>query len=106
MLYLYVVRHSLFPRTTAEWTQINKVVPLASQCLVQLLLIVMCFAIGRGLGGIVGIKPPISLTWALGLSFLAVPLCRLIAIQPLPTSGPAAKARVEKGAGEHASDAP
>ena len=85
LMYLFVVRRSLFPRKSADWTDMGVVIPLLTQTLVQLLLIVLCFAIGRGLGGVVGAVPPFSPLWTLAVSFLSVPLCRWLAIQALPT---------------------
>ncbi len=85
LMYLFVVRRSLFPRKSADWTDMGLVIPLLTQTLVQLLLIVLCFAIGRGLGGVVGAVPPFSPLWTLAVSFLSVPLCRWLAIQALPT---------------------
>ena len=85
LMYLFVVRRSLFPRKSADWTDMGVVIPLLTQTLVQLLLIVLCFAVGRGLGGVVGAVPPFSPLWTLAVSFLSVPLCRWLAIQALPT---------------------
>lgn len=85
LMYLFVVRRSLFPRKSADWMDMGVVIPLLTQTLVQLLLIVLCFAIGRGLGGVVGAVPPFSPLWTLAVSFLSVPLCRWLAIQALPT---------------------
>lgn len=89
LMYLFVVRRSLFPRKSGDWTDMSVVIPLLTHTLVQLLLIVLCFAIGRGLGGIVGALPAFSPLWTLAVSFLSVPLCRWLAIQSLPTvTGP------------------
>lgn len=88
LTYLFVIRRSLFPRKSADLINPVLLVPLISQSLVQVLLIVLCFAIGRGLGGIVGAIPPFSALWTLALSFTAVPLCRWLAIQPMPTDAP------------------
>ncbi len=85
LMYLFVVRRSLFPRKSADWTDMGLVIPLLTQTLVQLLLIVLCFGIGRGLGGVVGAVPPFSPLWTLAVSFLSVPLCRWLAMQALPT---------------------
>jgi hypothetical protein len=91
VLFLNIVRPSLFRRMISDWTDPGAWIPLFTQVLVQLLLIVVCFAVGRGLGGVVQSMPPISPYWALALSFLAIPLCRWLAIQPDP-SAPASDA--------------
>ncbi len=88
LTYLFVIRRSLFPRKMADWGSFDALLPLISQSFVQLLLIVVCFGIGRGLGGVVGALPPFSALWTLAVSFLAVPLCRFLAIQQLPGEGP------------------
>ena len=85
LLNLFVVRRSLFPRKSGDWTETGVLIPLLTQTLVQLLLIVLCFAIGRGLGGVVGAVPAFSPLWTLAVSFLSVPLCHWLAIQALPT---------------------
>jgi hypothetical protein len=84
LLYLFVIRRSVFPRRAADWTDRDLMLRLLTQGLVQLLLIVLCFAIGRGLGGVIGAVVPFSPFWTLALSFVAVPLCRWLAIQPMP----------------------
>lgn len=85
LLYLFVIRRSIFPRKPADWSNGPLLVRLLGQSLVQLLLVVVCFAIGRGIGGTAGAVPPFSAYWTLALSFLSVPLCRWLAIQSLPT---------------------
>lgn len=82
VLYLFVVRRSLFPRGAAGWADGALMVRLLGQVLVQLVLITICFAVGRGIGGVVGALPPFSPLWTLAVSFLALPLCRFLAIQP------------------------
>lgn len=84
LTYLFIVRRSLFPRQIGDLAKSSVLVPLLGQALSQLLLIMICFAIGRGLGGILGVTLAISPIWALSLSFLAIPLCRWLAIQPMP----------------------
>lgn len=82
VMYLFVVRRSLFPRGAGDWADGAFMVRFVTQILVQTFLIVICFAVGRGLGGVVGSLPEFSSVWTLAISFLAVPLCRLLAIQP------------------------
>lgn len=84
LAYLFIVRRSLFPNRLADLAKTDLLIPLLGQALMQLLLIAVCFAIGRGLGGVLGLSTPISATWALGLSFLAIPLCRWLVLQPMP----------------------
>lgn len=82
LMYLFVVRRSLFPSRGADWADGAFMVRSVTQILVQTFLIVICFAVGRGLGGVVGSLPDFSPIWTLAISFLAVPLSRLLAMQP------------------------
>ncbi len=80
--YLLVVRTSLFPRGAGDWGDGALMRRLAVQVLGQVLVIVLCLAIGRGLGGVTGMLHGLGAGWALSVSFLAVPLSRLLAVQP------------------------
>ncbi len=48
----------------------------------QVVLVVFCFILGRGVGGVTGHLPHVPLGLALGLSFLALPLVRLLQSGP------------------------
>ena len=87
--YLFVVRRSIFPRKAADWADGSLALRLVNQILTQLLLIVICFAIGRGLGGVLDVLPAFSALWTLAVSFVAIPLCRWFEIQPLPQNAAA-----------------
>lgn len=53
-------------------------VRLASRIAGQVLLVCACFAIGRGLGGVTALRPDLPTLLPLAVSFLAIPLSRLI----------------------------
>lgn len=77
VLWLIVMRPQDWPRQAAAWA--NPAVPLRAvmQAAVQLLLVSVMFALGRGIGGVAGVAP-LWPAWApLLLSALSVPLARL-----------------------------
>lgn len=78
MLWLVIIRPQDFPRTRADWMRPEALLMIASRALVQLLLVLLCFGIGRGLGGVVGALPPFPIMLPLSISFLSIPLARMI----------------------------
>ncbi len=78
LLWTVILRPSTWPRTAADWIRSAVMVPLLGQSLMQVLLVVVCFGIGRGLGGVFGALPPFPALLPLAVSFLAIPLCRLL----------------------------
>ncbi len=48
--------------------------PLAAYLAPRILLILLCFALGRGFGGVLGLTPTIPVLLPALLSFLAIPL--------------------------------
>ncbi|MFT4151149.1 MAG: hypothetical protein QM656_13205 [Paracoccaceae bacterium] len=77
-LWLIVMRPRLWPRDLAAWQHGEVVVAAAAQVAVQALLVVLCFGIGRGIGGAAGIVPMVSPLLPLALSLVAIPLTRLV----------------------------
>lgn len=78
LLWLVIIRPQDFPRTLADWMRPEALLAIASRAAVQLLLVLVCFGIGRGLGGVVGALPPFPIMLPLSISFLSIPLARLI----------------------------
>jgi hypothetical protein len=78
LLWLVVMRPWAWPRSLAGWADPKIRVGALAQLAVQTLLVVMCFAIGRGLGGVVGVLPLFHPFLPLALSFLSLPLSRLL----------------------------
>lgn len=72
------MRPHLWPSRLRDLAQGDAVVALAALVASQILLVVLCFAVGRGIGGVLGLKPALPVWLPLALSFLAVPLSRLI----------------------------
>jgi hypothetical protein len=78
MLWLVVMRPQDFPRSWADWLRPAPLVAVAARLAVQLLLVLMCFGVGRGLGGVMNSLPPIPMMLPISLSLLAIPLARLV----------------------------
>lgn len=78
MLWLFILRPHLWPRRLKDWTRPEALVALAAQGAMQILLVAGCFGIGRGLGGVMGALPPFPLLLPISVSFLSIPLSRLI----------------------------
>lgn len=83
LLWLIVMRPAMWPRDPAVWKSSEVWVPALGQFAAQVLLIVVCFGIGRGIGGVVGVVPMLSPIAPLAISFVAVPLTRLLWPAPL-----------------------
>lgn len=84
LLWLVILRPHLWPRVPADWARPEVLTALAAQAAVQVLLVTLCFGIGRGIGGVLGALPPFPLMLPVAVSFLSIPLCRMIR---LPVSG-------------------
>lgn len=78
MLWLVVIRPQDFPRVMGDWLKPEALLAIASRAAVQVLLVLVCFGIGRGLGGVVGALPPFPMLLPLSISLLSVPLARLV----------------------------
>lgn len=77
LLWLVVMRPRDFPQTAADWRRPGALVALLARLAVQVLLVAVCFGLGRGIGGVTGFTPAMHATLPIGLSLLAVPLARL-----------------------------
>lgn len=78
ILWLIVMRPRDWPRTPAAWTRPEVPTRALGQVLVQLLLVAVLFGIGRGIGGVTGFEPALPVALPLAISFLSVPLSRLV----------------------------
>lgn len=78
LLWLYILRPQLWPRNFHEWTQYQAWVTFGTTAATQLLLVAMLFGVGRGIGGTLGITLPLGPMLPISISFLAIPLARLI----------------------------
>lgn len=73
-----ILRPQLWPSRPADLAQSQAMVALAALIATQALLVVLCFGIGRGMGRVMGLEPALPAYLPLALSFVAVPLSRLI----------------------------
>lgn len=78
LLWLFILRPQQWPRRAADWLRPEALTALAAQAAMQVLLVTLCFGIGRGIGGVLGALPPFPLMLPIAVSFLSIPLSRLI----------------------------
>lgn len=84
LLWLAVVRPGNWPRGRDEWGQPDRQMSVVTQSVVQIVLVVALFAIGRGIGGIAGVLPLFHPLMPLAMSFVAVPFSRLASAITVP----------------------
>ncbi len=75
-LWSVILRPHLWP-TPDQVRRPEALVALASLLATQALLVVICFAFGRGFGGVMGLRVALPFWFPAALSFLSVPLSRL-----------------------------
>ena len=78
VVWLMVLRPEQWPASAREWASSHGLGAALSQVLSQLLLVSVLLALGRGLGAVAGFLPPIDPIFPLAVSFLAIPLCRIL----------------------------
>lgn len=78
VLWTLILRPQNWPQTFADWTRPEALVTVAAQVATQVLLVTLCFGIGRGIGGVLGALPPFPLMLPIAISFLSIPLSRLV----------------------------
>ncbi|WP_291239171.1 hypothetical protein [Gemmobacter sp.] len=77
LLWLVALRPQEWPQSRADWMQPDSWLAMAARAVVQLLLVVLCFGIGRGLAGVAGLDLHLPFMGPILLSFLAVPIARI-----------------------------
>jgi hypothetical protein len=78
LLWLFILRPHQWPRTLGDWRDPQALIALLTQGLVQLLLVAVLFAVGRGIGGVLGTLPAFPVILPLSISFLSIPLARMV----------------------------
>jgi hypothetical protein len=79
MLWLFILRPQQWPHSVHDWlTRYEPWAALGTNACVQLLLVLLLFGIGRGIGGALHLQPSYGMTLPLMVSFLAVPFARLV----------------------------
>lgn len=77
LLWLIVLRPQEWPQSRTDWLQPDSWLAMAARAVMQLLLVVLCFGIGRGLAGVAGLDLPLPFMGPIMLSFLAIPIARI-----------------------------
>ncbi len=106
VLWLIILQPYEFPINRAEWMSTDAWVAISARAAVQLLFVVVLFGIGRGIGGVLGAMTGFSPVLPIAISFLSIPLARMIwdpwAQPPVPPtdqgSGPDAAKPADKPA--------
>jgi hypothetical protein len=78
VLWLQILRPHEWPRDLAAWRRPKVWARAAARAAVQLLLVVVLFGIGRGIGGVAGVLPLWHPALPVAVSFLSIPLSRLV----------------------------
>lgn len=78
LLWTVILRPATWPQTGADWARPDLVIGVLAQAVVQVLLVALCFGIGRGLGGVIGALPAFPVMLPIAVSLLSIPLCRLV----------------------------
>lgn len=78
VVWLVILQPMEFPINKGEWLSLDAWVAIAARAAVQVLFVVVLFGVGRGIGGILGAITGFSGWLPLAISFLSIPLARLI----------------------------
>jgi hypothetical protein len=78
VLWQVVMRPADWPRDAARWREGPVVVGALARAALMLVLVTVMFGIGRGIGGVAGHLPAIPAGATLALSFVSIPLSRMI----------------------------
>lgn len=78
VLWLIILKPYEFPISRSEWMTADAWVAVGARAMVQLLLVVVLFAIGRGIGGILGAMSGYPAMLPIAISFLSIPLARMV----------------------------
>lgn len=78
VLWLVILQPQEFPINKNEWKSLDAWVAVTARAIVQLLLVVILFGIGRGIGGVMGTMTGYSPILPIAISFLSIPLARMI----------------------------
>lgn len=78
VLWSVILRPHLWPAKLSDLLKAQALIAMAALIATQILLVTLCFAVGRGMGGVMGLRPALPPYLPLALSFLSVPLSRLV----------------------------
>ena len=78
VLWLIILQPMEFPINKREWLSADAWVAVCARAAVQLLFVVILFSIGRGIGGVLGAMTGYPPMLPIAISFLSIPLARLL----------------------------
>jgi hypothetical protein len=78
VVWLMVLRPEQWPSAPQEWLTGRAWLSALTQVLSQVALIAILFGIGRGIGALAGFLPVVNPVLPLAISFLAIPVCRML----------------------------
>ncbi len=78
LLWSVIVRPHLWPGSLPDLMKSDALVAMAALIATQILLVVVLFAVGRGIGGVLAVEPVMPAYLPAALSFLSVPVSRMI----------------------------
>ena len=78
VLWLIILQPMEFPITKREWPSADAWVAVCARAVVQLLFVVILFSIGRGIGGVLGAMTGYPPMLPIAISFLSIPLARIL----------------------------
>ena len=78
LMWLVILRPQEWPDRLADWQRPEALVALAARAVVQIFLVALCFGIGRGIGGVLGVTLGLPVLAPIAVSLLAIPLARLV----------------------------
>lgn len=78
VLWLVILQPYEFPASKGEWLAADAWIAIGARAAVQLLLVIVLFGVGRGIGGILGAITGFPTSLPIAISFLSIPLARMI----------------------------
>ncbi len=78
VVWLLVLRPEQWPTTPDEWLTPAAFGAVLTLVLSQILLVCVLLGIGRGIGAVAGFLPVVNPLFPLAVSFIAIPLCRVL----------------------------
>lgn len=82
LMWLAILHPEVMPQTLADWLRLRTLLRITTGVTTQVALVVFCFGLGRGVGGILGTVPHLPLGLTVGVSFLALPFLRMLRTEP------------------------
>ena len=78
VVWLMILRPEQWPSTPSDWLTGSAWLAALAQILSQVALVAVLFGLGRGIGAVAGVVPVVNPVLPLSISFLAIPLCRML----------------------------